>query len=173
MANLAHMQDFLGRLSTFPDNDHIRPTNVVMILLIYINGVWRVVMNVERRKQGEDVWGFPSGIIKNGENAWKAAKRELFAKTNHKFNMEYWDRRDEVKFTLPTGTRVYANIYSPEFPWCMKGDPENAEVVFVEYPRLICVMKALESFHDTRLSCGKFDLEFKECMWRIGDAFKR
>ncbi len=177
MAAINDAQRFLKTLSSkFPDNDPAKANNAVMIILILTNGVWRVVMNVERRKNDKHEWGFPGGNIDNSDvNAWEAAKRELFEETNHVFSMNHWKRNTEVKFTLTSSqghkTRFYAGIYAPPNPYCMKGNPCNREVVFVEYPRVSEIMRAFEG--NMRLKCGKFELPVRPCMWVLAAAFKK
>lgn len=133
--------------------------NAVIILVVNMYGVWRVIMNVERRKNSESVWGFPGGSMNPGEHPFPAALRELREETTIVFNRKYWDRTSEHKFTR-NGTRFYINVYTgPVF----KGSPNNKEVVFVEHPRTEAFICALETREN--LVCGKYNLRLRECMF--------
>ena len=168
-------EKFMGSLKEmYPDVDPSPPNNAVMIMLMLLEGVWRVVMNVERRWDGNQ-WGFPGGQVDSTDKStWEAAKRELLEETGHAFDMRYWDRSTEVKFTVTSGTghktRFYVGVYAPPNPWSIKGDPNTHEVVYVEFPRVFVVMEAFKE--NTHITCANFDLPFRPCMWRLALAFK-
>ena len=150
----------------FPDDPNERKNpekNAVIIMLIHIGNVWRLVMNVERRGAVKRVWGFPGGGIDAGETPWNAALRELREETGMVFDNKKWDRKSEHKFTR-RGTRFYIGIYNGR---AFKGNPKNREVSYVEWPRAENFYTTLISGHGSTLTCGKFTLPLRRCMYSV------
>ena len=160
------LDDFLKRVNkNYKDDDDTPPDNAVFIMIVYLFGAWRVVMNVERRPNGKRVWGFPGGgidpgdkTVRNPSGAWRAAKRELFEETSMRFENKHWDFLREVSFTR-SKTRFFFSAYTgPLF----RGDPNNREVEYVDFPRLSQLKKSLHT--GVPLKCGDHTHNLRGCM---------
>lgn len=160
MDALSFLSIFAKRFPDYP-NKGKNPKNAVIILLVRTSKTWRLVMNVERRGATKRVWGFPGGGIDAGETPWKAAVRELKEETGIVFDNKKWDRKSEHKFTR-CDTRFYIGIYNGSV---FKGNPRNNEVSYVEWPRTENFCKALQDGPGSYLTCGKFTLPMRHCMY--------
>jgi 8-oxo-dGTP pyrophosphatase MutT (NUDIX family) len=160
MDALTFLSIFAKRFPEVP-NKGKKPKNAVIILLVRIGKTWRIVMNVERRGAVNRVWGFPGGGIDAGETAWDAAVRELKEETRIVLDVMKWDFINAHHFTR-TNTRFHVGIYTGHV---FKGDPVTKAVSYIEWPRTENFLAALRGGPGTLLTCGKFTLPMRRCMY--------
>jgi 8-oxo-dGTP pyrophosphatase MutT (NUDIX family) len=163
MDALTFLSNFANRFPDDPNERKKKEKNAVIILLVRIGKTWRLVMNVERRGATKRVWGLPGGGIDAGETPWNAVKRELKEETGIVFDEKKWDRKSEHKFTR-SRTRFYIGIYNGSV---FKGNPGNNEVSYVEWPRTENFCTALKDGLGSSLTCGKFTLPLRQCMYSV------